>query len=104
MKSKARLPNWSAGFPYTRFSKSCRKLTNGWSRHPSEIVFIMPENNSATVDQFDSEVALARLRTGIFKRDDQQPWPTKPQLIASNKRLIILAADGIDLTGKPIRQ
>jgi hypothetical protein len=99
MKSKVRLPNWSAGFPYTRFSKILKEIDKWLVAHPNEIVFVMPENNSATVTQFDDEVNLAGLRTGTLKHDKQQAWPTKLQLIASNKRLIILAADGMDLTG-----
>ncbi len=99
MKSRRWLPNWSSGTPFTRFSKILKEIDNWLVAHPNEIVFIMPENNSATVDQFDKEVILAGLRTGILKRDSRTNWPTKPELIASNKRLIILAADGIDLTG-----
>jgi hypothetical protein len=99
MTSKVRLPNWSAGSPYTRFSKILKEIDNWLVAHPREIIFIMPENNSATVAQFDNEVILAGLKTGILKRDNRPDWPTKPELIASNKRLIILAADGIDLTG-----
>ena len=97
MKSRRWLPNWSAGAPFTRFSKILKEIDNWLVAHPKEIVFIMPENNSATVAQFDNEVTLAGLRTGTLKRDSRTDWPTKPELIASNKRLIILAADGIDL-------
>ena len=100
MKSQVRLPNWSAGFPYTRFSKILKEIDNWLIAHPNEIVFIMPENNSATFTQFDNEVRLAGLKTLTYvKPDTQNNWPTKPELIASNKRLIILAADGVDLTG-----
>ncbi len=100
MKSKARLPNWSAGAPYTRFSKILQEIDNWLVAHPNEIVFIMPENNSATVAQFDNEVTLAGLRTRTYvKPDDRTDWPSKPELIGNNHRLIILAADGIDLTG-----
>jgi hypothetical protein len=97
--SQVRMPNWSAGFPYTRFSKILQEIDKWLDAHPNEIVFIMPENNSATVEQFDNEV-LAGLKTGIYvKPETQTAWPTKPELIASNRRLIILAADGVDLTG-----
>jgi hypothetical protein len=99
MTSKARLPNWSAGSPYTRFSKILQEIDRWLVAHPNEIVFIVPENNSATVEQFDAEVSLAGLRTGIYKHDNLGTWPTKIQLIAQRKRLIILAADGVDLTG-----
>jgi hypothetical protein len=103
MKSKVRLPNWSAGASYTRFSKILKEIDNWLIAHPNEIVFIMPENNSATVTQFDDEVKLAGLKTRTYvKPDDQKAWPTKPELIASNQRLIILAADGVDLTGSTL--
>ncbi len=100
MKSKAWLPNWSSGAPFTRFSKILQEIDKWLIAHPKEIVFIMPENNSATVDQFNNEVTLAGLKTRTYvKPDTQTNWPTKPELIASNQRLIILAADGVDLTG-----
>ena len=100
MKSRRWLPNWSSGAPFTRFSKILKEIDNWLIAHPNEIVFIMPENNSATVDQFNNEVTLAGLKTRIYvKPDTQMNWPTKPELIARNERLIILAADGVDLTG-----
>lgn len=100
LKSKAWLPNWSAGAPFTRFSKILQEIDNWLVAHPSEIVFVMPQNNSATVAQFDNEVILAGLRTRTYlKPDSRNAWPTKPELVASNQRLIILAADGTDLTG-----
>ncbi|MFN7928983.1 MAG: hypothetical protein U0Y68_13755 [Blastocatellia bacterium] len=100
MKSRRWLPNWSSAAPFTRFSKILKEIDNWLVAHPNEIVFIMPENNSVTHTDFDNEVTLAGLKTGIYvKPDNQTNWPTKPELIASNKRLIILAADGVDLTG-----
>lgn len=100
MKSKRWLPNWSAGAPFTRFSKILQEIDKWLVAHPNEIVFIMPENNSATVDQFNSEVTLAGLKTRTYvKPEAQKAWPTKPELIARNERLIILAADGVDLAG-----
>ena len=99
MKSRRWMPNWSAGAPFTRFSKILKEIDNWLIAHPNEIVFIMPQNNSATKAQFDNEVALAGLKTRTYlKLDEQKNWPTKPELIASNQRLIILAADGADLT------
>ncbi len=100
MKSKAWLPNWSSGAPFTRFSKILKEIDNWLVAHPNEIVFIMPENNGVTYTQFDDEVRLAGLKTLTYiKLEDQKAWPTKPELIASNKRLIILSADGEDLKG-----
>lgn len=100
LKSKAWLPNWSSGAPRTRLSKILQEIDNWLVAHPNEIVFIMPENQSATVTQFDNEVILAGLKTRTYvKPDTRQDWPTKLELIASNQRLIILAADGVDLTG-----
>ncbi len=100
MKSRRWLPNWSSGAPFTRFSKILQEIDKWLIAHPREIVFIMPENNSATPTQFNEEVKLAGLKTLIYvKPDEQQNWPTKPELIASNQRLIILAADGADLKG-----
>ena len=100
MKSRRWLPNWSSGAPFTRFSKILQEIDKWLIAHPKEIAFIMPENNSVTPTQFNDEVTLAGLKTRTYvKPDTQQNWPTKPELIARNERLIILAADGVDLTG-----
>ena len=100
MMSKVPLPQWSAGATYTRFSKILKEIDNWLIAHPNELVFIMPENNSATVAQFDAEVLAARLGTRTYlKPDSQKYWPSRQELMSSNQRLIILAADGVDLTG-----
>ncbi len=100
LKSPIPLPAWSTGVTYTRFSTILKEIDAWLLKRPNEVVFIMPENNSATAAQFDAEVAVARLSTRTYlKPDSQKYWPSRQELISSNQRLVILAADGQDLTG-----
>ena len=99
LKSKVPLPGWSNGKKYIRFSTILNQIDTWLIANPKEIVFIMPQNNSATVSQFDTEVAAAAMKTGFYvKPDDQVAWPTRTELINANKRLLILASDGVDLS------
>ena len=67
--------------------------------NPNEIVFIMPQNNSATVAQFDTEVAAANMKTGFYvKPSSQTAWPTRTELVSAKKRLVFLTGDGVDLS------
>lgn len=99
LKSKVPLPGWSNGKKYIRFSTILKQIDNWLIANPNEIVFIMPQNNSATVSQFDTEVAAAGMKTGFYVRSDKlSAWPTRSKLIAANTRLVILASDGVDLS------
>jgi hypothetical protein len=99
LKSKAPLPNWSNGGKYIRFAIILKQIDQWLISNPKEIVFIMTQNNSATASQFDGEVALAGLKTGVYvKPAGQTVWPTRTELTRANTRLVFLAGDGADLS------
>ncbi|MGE0103672.1 MAG: hypothetical protein AB7H86_14900 [Blastocatellales bacterium] len=99
MKSKIPLPVWSSGAKYIRFATILKQIDNWMVANPKEIVFIMPQNNSASVAQFDQEITAAGMKTGFYvKPASQRAWPTRSELVRANKRLLILASDGGDLS------
>ena len=99
-KSKVPLPFWSGPARYIRFHTILSAVDKWLVANKNEIVFVVTENQSATPAQFDAEVDQARLSTGVYVKPAQQAaWPTRQELILSNKRLVILSADGVDLAG-----
>jgi hypothetical protein len=99
LKSKVALPSWSNGGKYIRFAIILKQIDQWMISNPNEIVFIMTQNNGATATQFDNEVALAGLKTGVYvKPTGQSAWPTRTELTRANTRLVFLAGDGADLS------
>ena len=80
------------GNTFRRFSELLKEIDQWLVENPNEIVFVMPQVNSSSKDQFDAEVALAGLKTGIYKKKDGS-WATKSELIRTNQRIIFQISD-----------
>ncbi len=81
------------GNTFRRFSELLKEIDQWLVENPNEIVFVMPQVNSSTKDQFDAEVEWAGLKTGIYKKEVDKPWATKSELIKINQRLIFQISD-----------
>ena len=84
-----KLPGWTHGTPYMRLNTALKEIDRWLAANPDEIVIVLLENNSADATQFDAEVNLAGITSGIYRKTGTGAWPKKSELIRTKQRLIL---------------
>ena len=89
------LSGWTHPTPFMRFSTILQEIDRWMIANPGEIVIVLMENNSADYKQLDAEVEAAALKTGIYRKIDDNAWPTRSELVRKNQRLILQVGDDV---------